>query len=788
MPDENGVVNTDPGGTTDGDAATHGERVAKLRDSGGKATLAGMMPSRRALLVGGGVTAALIVGWAVWPRNYLAPHTLAPGEVDFGPFLKLGSDGHVAVVVPQTDSGQGQLTLYAQIIADELGADWRTVSVEPALPAAAYANAAPFERDAAMATPRFLVPKGLETAGFWYHTRIGKSADAMLTDDALYLSDFDEALRAAAASARALLCMAAADRWNVDWESCDVAEGFVTNGTRKLRFGGLVAAAAGFSPPRYPPVRAPGSGALFGKTMPRIDTPSKIDGTLTFAGDVRLPDMAYAAIRQGPHGDTRLKSYSGKAGQAIPGFLGAVRHDRWLAAVASNSWAAYRALDAMAPVFTTEGQRPDSAVIDRRLKKALRDPDGARIAEQGSVSDAFTGRPVLSAEYAVAPALHATLEPPCATAAFDGTQLRLWVSSDAPGACRAAVAAALDLDTAAITLFVMPGGGSFGARMEHDVAIQAALIARSMRRPIQLSWSRTETILRDLPRAPVRATMNASLSTGATVDAWHAAIATAPARHEWRSRLLGSKADAAMRAHVGAVDAAAVEGAVPPYQIPHYAIDHVTVDTALPAGRWRGRATAYTTFFNECFIDELARAAGADPLTFRMTMMGENPELAACLQSVATRGEWDGGTPGSGQGVAVAVVDGCAIAVMALARTGGDGLIIDRIWASANVGRVLNPDITKQQIEAGVAMGVALAVGGTTRYHKGLAEARHWRDLGMPTLAQMPQIDVELLPSDGEYRGIGGVGMAAVAPAIANAVYTVSGERFRRLPLSTKPL
>ena len=287
---------------TDG-SGDHAERVTALRDRVGGGPLARMLPSRRGLLIGGGAAAALVVGWALWPRHYVAPHTLAPGEHDFGAFLKIGSDGHVAVVVPQTDSGQGQYTLYAQIIADELGADWRTVSVEPAMPAAVYANPAPFERDALMASPRFVVPNNVATAGFWYLADVGNGADAMITDDSLFLSDFDPALRETAATARALLCMAAADRWGVDWETCEAADGFVTHGTRKLRFGTLVAAAAQLSPPRYPPLRAPGSGALFGKPVQRLDTPAKIDGSLAYAGDVRLPDMAYAAIRQGPHGD-----------------------------------------------------------------------------------------------------------------------------------------------------------------------------------------------------------------------------------------------------------------------------------------------------------------------------------------------------------------------------------------------------------------------------------------------------------------------------------------------------
>ncbi|MEQ1687317.1 MAG: molybdopterin cofactor-binding domain-containing protein, partial [Sphingopyxis sp.] len=414
--------------------------------------------------------------------------------------------------------------------------------------------------------------------------------------------------------------------------------------------------------------------------------------------------------------------------------------------------------------------------------------DGVRLIDEGSVSDAFDGRPVLGADYVAAPALHAAIETACATAAFDGTRLQLWVASQAPGMAQAAVAAALGVDERQVTLFAMPAGGRIGAAWDHDAAVQAALIARVMNRPVQLTWSRTEAILRDSPRAPARARMRATLSSGATIDAWQAAIATPTARHEWRARVTGDSADRAMARAAGDGDAAALAGARPPYTIPNLAIEHLPVDVALPAGRWRGGAHSFTTFFTESFVDELARAAGTDPLSFRMGMLGVSPDLARCLQSAAEIGGWNGGQAGSGHGLACTSMDGSHIALLAEARPGTAGLVVERLVAVVDVGRVLNPNIVRQQVEGGLVSGLAMAVGAVTRYRRGLAAARRLRDLGLPTLAQMPQISVEILPSEREAGGIGQIGVVPVAPAIANALFTMTGERVRRLPLSTKAL
>lgn len=744
-------------------------------------------PTRRQMLVAAGASAGLGLAWLMWPRGGSVAIGALPGEQVFGTFLKIAPDGRVTVLVPQAELGQGAYTLIAQIAADELGADWRTVAVEPAPLSAAYVNQLLLDEDAALATPRFAVPEAFADLGGWKRLRLASPSPAMLTGNSTTQRQFEGPVRDCAATARAMLCMAAASQWDVNWAECDARDGFIVWQQRRLRFGELVADAAGYRPPSTPPLRPVGSGALAGRPLPRLDLPAKIDGSINFAADIRLPGMVYAAIRQGPHGDTRLVRHDRRAAEAVPGFLAAVRHDRWLAAVASNSWAAQRALDAMAPRFVTTGDMADSGIADRRLKAGF-SGDGARMVDEGDVDSAMDGRQVFAADYAIAPSLHQGIEPRAATAAPDNGRMRLWVASQAPGLCRAAVAGALGVSESAVTLLPVPAGGSFDAAMEHDVAVQAALVARAMNRPVQLSWSRTEAILRDSPRAAARLRLSATLSSGATIDALRVSIATPAARHQWRDRLTGDSGDGARQAHRATFDAAMVEGAASPYLIPHRAVNHFPVDTLLPAGKLRGDAAGFNVFAVESFVDELARAAEVDPFVFRMGMLGNEPLLARCLETVTSLGGWDGGGPGSGLGIACASWRGSHIAVLAEAREGASGIQLRRLHAAVDVGRAMNPTLVAQQIEGGLVFGIAAATGATTRYRQGLAQARHLGDLNLPRLAQIPEITVELLPSERPAGGYGEIGMLAVAPAIANALYTVSGRRLRRLPLSRKPL
>ncbi len=744
--------------------------------------------SRRQMLVGATAAGGLAIAWSLWPRDYQPNLTAAPDEHIFNAFLKIGDDGHISAVVPQCEMGQGATTLLPQIMADELGADWRTIAVETAPISPLYTNTLLADEDSATFTPRAGVPDFVADVRSWARREWAVRHAVMLTANGSSVQMFEGPCRAAAAQARALLMMAAAARWDADWERCDTQDGFVTFGQKKLRFGEVAAAAALLTPPAEPVYRASSPDPLYGKELTRLDLPAKIDGSANYAADIRLPDMVFAAIRQGPVGATTLKSIDRKKGMASPGLLHVVTHDSWVAAVARNWWAANQALDRFAPLFETAGTPISTDRIDAALKQALKD-GGYRVVSTGDVDDAMTGRPRISAEYAVAPALHAAIETRSATAAPDGSRLRVWVATQAPAQCRNAIAQATGLSAGNVVLFPMMAGGSFDACLDHSAAVQAAIIALQVKRPVQLTWSRAEEIMRLPPRAPARAKLTATLNAAGGIDALVTRIAVPPTNHEVRARLFDNvPADVAQRAATGSPDAAAVEGAAGAYTIRHQSVDHCPADIGLPTGRWRGNADSYTAFFTECFIDEMAARAGTDGLSYRMAMLGGAPLLARCLLTATSLGGWEGGLTGTAQGLACHSMRGSHIALMATARQSDKGLQVDQLVAVVDAGRLVNPAIARQQIEGGLIFGLAAAVGATTDYEGGVAAARKLGQLGLPDLSQVPQILVEFIDSDREPGALGEIGVPVVAPAIANAMFAATGRRIRRIPLSGHPV
>lgn len=762
--------------------------MAGIRDIVGKETSRLPHVSRRSILVGATAAGGLALAWSVWPRDYQPNLTAAPDEHIFNAFLKIGDDGHISAIVPQCEMGQGVTTLLPQIMADELGADWRTIAVETAPISPLYTNTLLVDADSATFTPRTGVPDFVTDVRSWARREWAVRNAVMLTANGSSVQMFEEPCREAAAQARVLLMMAAAKRWDANWEECDTHEGFVIFGAKKLRFGEVAAAAALLEPPAEPVYRSNSPDPLYGKELTRLDLPAKIDGSANYAGDIRLPDMVFAAIRQGPLGATRLKGIDRKAGMASPGLLHVVTHKRWVATVARNWWAANRALDRFAPVFETTGVPVSSDGIDKALKDALKE-DAYRIVSEGDVTEAMDGRTKIAAEYAVAPALHAPVETRTATAALDGNRLRVWVATQAPAQCRAAIARATGLSESMVTLFPMMAGGSFDACLDHSVAVQAAIIARQVKRPVQLAWSRAEEIMRDLPRAPARARMTATLNAAGGIDALIARIAVPATNHEFRDRLFDNiPPDIAQRNAAGQADAVAVEGAAGGYAIPHVAVDHCPADIGLPTGRWRGNADSYTAFFTECFVDEMAARAGSDALSYRMAMLGQAPLLARCLLTATSLGGWEGGLAGSAQGLACHSMHGSHIALMATARQSEKGLQVEQLVAVVDAGRLVNPTIARQQIEGGLIFGLAAAIGATTDYEGGVATARKLGQLGLPRLAQSPNILVEFIDSDRDPGAVSEIGVPVVAPAIANAMFAATGRRIRRIPLSEHPL
>ncbi|NIJ08780.1 isoquinoline 1-oxidoreductase beta subunit [Sphingomonas vulcanisoli] len=719
--------------------------------------------SRRSILIGGGAGAGLILAWGLWPRAYAPNLAAAPGETVLNAFLKIGEDGHVTVVVPQIEMGQGVWTALPQILADELGADWRQIAVEPAPIGPLYANRLLAEEAEINRWPAFL-----GGVGRWATHEFATRESLMVTAGSTSIRAFEQRFRDAGATARALLCMAAGKRIGADWRACDTAQGFVVRGNDKLRFGDLAADAAGFAPPSPPPLRKPGEGGLSGQALPRLDLPAKVDGSTRYAGDVRLPGIVFASIRHGPLGETRLAGSDKAKAEQVPGVIAVIEDPAWIAVLANTWWAADRALDVIAPRFATDGALPDAALVDKALDAALAGGGKTLFSQGGAI-----GTPTLTADYAVPLAAHAAIEPLVAAAHVNGDRLEVWVPTQAPSLTRAAVAAATGMSTGRVTVYPMQVGGGFGRKIENDAAIEAAVLAVRSKRPVSLMWSRAEEMQRAPHRPPAKAKLSARLE-GQRITGWQAVIAAPATMGELEQRLIG-------RGGSGA-EHAAIEGALPPYAIPAVSLAHAPADIDIATGLWKAMAHSYTCFFTESFIDELAAKSGADPLSFRMTQLGQAPRLARCLTRVPAIGGWSG-EAGAGQGIAVHSAFGSHVAVLAEAAAEGDAVKVSKLTAAIDCGRVINPDIVRQQIEGGLIWGMAAALGDAVSYTRGVIDQRTLKDLALPLLADCPEITVEIIPSGEAPGGVAELGVPAVAPAIANAIASATGKRLRSLPL-----
>ena len=746
--------------------------------------------TRRKLLIGGGVGVGLLVAWGAWPRQYRPNLNAAKGEHLFGPWLKIAEDGKVIVAIPQSESGQGVYTALAQIVAGELGADWRSVAVQPVSASPLFANEL-LAREWAAA---FLATNmGTRDAGSFSNNVIGEISmrdNFVVTGGSSSIRQFELPCREAGAAARVLLCQAAAARWDTEWEKCQTDKGFVVFGKRRLAFADLVVEAAELTPPDPVPLNPSPKNHLSGRNAPRLDLSAKVDGSASFAGDIRLPDMLYASIRGGPIGDTTLKSAKTKAVK-IRGVVNIVTTDHWIAAVATNWWAANKALDAMAPVFSTKGELANSGQIAEKLSNAIGKGTGTRLVRTGDVDATVANRAetrVYKADYSVAAALHAPIETRSATASFKNGRLQLWIASQAPEAARQAAAKSIGISPDDVVVYPMFAGGSFDRNFDSLIAAQIAVIAKQIERPVQLIWSRPEDFIRDHVRSPALGRMTGALNRDGQVAGLAVRVASASTMRELANRLAGDSIQNARASAADEFDVFAVEGATPPYAIPNLTIDHFPVALPIPTGPWRSMAHSHNCFFVECFIDELAHKAGVEPLSYRMQMLVGQTRLARCLTGVAAMAGWDGGADGSGKGIACHSMRGSHIAVIATARTGERGVRVDKISAMVDCGRLINPDLAKQQIEGGIVFGLAQALGASTEFEEGLPTARRLRDIDLPQLADVPEITVEFIQNDEAPGGVTELGVPAVAPAIANALFSAAGVRLRELPLLSRGL
>ena len=696
--------------------------------------------SRRTLLVGGGAGAGLVVAFLAWPRKEATP--LRPGTRDnvFGPYLRVATDGRVTLASPQTETGQGIWTGLAQIASDELGAAWENMAVEPAPLAPLYANR--------------LIARDFEVT-----TRATAGSSSIRA--------FERPLREAAAMARMLLCAAAADRWGVNSAECDTEGGFVVHEGKRLGFGEVAAEAARLDPPKEPVLRVPGAGRIAGEPLPRLDLPAKTDGGLRFASDVRLPRMIFASVRLAPPGG-KLQGFSREGASAQKGLVDLVVRGGWIAALGESWWAADHALQRAAPRFTGHDQGDMSAYLADFLETG----PATSLFERGDYESATKDSRPLSATYSVAPTPHRSLEPPAAVARFTGDRLELWVASQLPDLARSAAARAAGMTEGNVTLYAMPVGNGSGRAAEVEAVAIAVELARHSRRPVSLAFPPAAAQNQDPVRSPMMAKLSALPSPGGTIASWSARIAG-----------MAGLPSSLARAQGQSPPPFEPRGATPPYGIPAIRIGSLSADFPIRTGYMRGGDEAPATFFTESFIDEMAKAMGLEPLAFRIGMLGGAPRLARAITTAAAIGGWDGGGSGSNMGLACASLFGSHIGLIAEASIGADQRIkVSRLVAAVDAGRVVNPGLVRQQIEGGLLAALSAATIPAPEYVAAMPRAAAMRDPSYERLREVPKIEVEIIRSQEDPGGVSGLGMAVLAPAVANAIAAGTGRRLRNLP------
>ncbi len=701
-------------------------------------------------------------------------------ETVINAWLKVGADGRVVVVVPQAEMGQGVYTALPQIIAEELGAAWESISVEPAPIHPVYANKLVMQEGAEV------LPGFARGIARWAMSELAERLALQVTGGSTSVRAFYTSLRLAGATARTMLCMAAGRRWGVDWTQCRAENSMVVHGDRRASFAELAADAAREEAPESPELRKPDQFRLIGHSVPRIDIPSKVDGTARFGGDVRLENMAYAAIKAGPGGISPLTEVNEAPLEGAKGFLKLVRQEHWVAVVADSWWRAQSLLDRLEPQFdVSDAGGADTADIAGLIDAAMSNGAAHVYAEEGDVEDALAEGGVIEREYTVPYLAHLCLEPMTATARISEERVEVWVPTQSTTWTRMAVARALGVAGEMVTVYPTLLGGGFGRKIEADAAVQAALIAREAGRPVQLVWSREEDIRQDKYRPAASARLRGRVDKKGRIAGWHFRSAS----QSVQASVMGRFMPLAARAEP---DFSSIQGAINlPYRLGDHLIEHAVVEAPVPVGYWRSVGHSFNAFFVESFMDELAAAAGVSPLEFRLKALEDSPRHRAVLERAAAMARFGQPLPREqGMGIALHESFGSIVAQVAHVEVGHDDQVrVLKVFCAVDCGRVINPDTVKAQMEGGIIFGLSAALLGQITFANGQSEQTNFDGSPLLTLEGAPQIEVEILNAKAkEPGGVGEPGVPPIAPAVINAIAAATGTRIRRLPVGTQQL
>jgi isoquinoline 1-oxidoreductase subunit beta len=688
---------------------------------------------------GGGLILGVHLPAAIAKQAEAAVTTSMPNA-----WIRIGSDNTVTILSSHSEMGQGVYTSMPTLVAEELEVDLNKVKVEIAPPGEIYINA---------------------------------MLGGQITGGSTSVREGWDKLRTAGAQARTMLIAAAAQDWKVDPASCHAAHGSVIGPKgKKASYGKLAAAAAKLPVPKDVKLKDPADWKIIGKSTKRLETPWKVNGTAEFGIDVKLPGMLYASLAQCPVIGGKVVSLDAAKAKAMPGVKNVVQITDGVAVVADSFWHAKTARDALIINWDEgTGKSLDSAGVAAALAAAMAAPGGAVIKKVGDVDTAMKGAAkTVEAAYQVPFLSHSPMEPMNFTADVRKDSCLLIGPTQFQQAAGGVAAGITGLKPEQITVKTTFLGGGFGRRIDFDFITQVLEISKAVGAPVKLVWTREDDMTHDFYRPAALHHMSAGLDASGKPVALHLRLSSPSVT----ARMFPSVVK------VG-IDPFMTEAAVSPYDIPNQLAESVIHDTGLRVGYWRSVSHAMNSFANESFIDELALAAGKDPVQYRMAMLSSQPRYKNVLQLAADKAGWGKPlAPGHFQGVGLMEGYGTYMAQVAEVSVDNGKVKVHRVVIAADLGRMVNPNIVRQQLESSIIFGLSAALWGEITLKDGRVQQTNFDTYRMVRMPESPKIDMIIVDSTEKPGGIGEPGTALVGATLANAIFAATGKRLRKLPLS----
>jgi isoquinoline 1-oxidoreductase beta subunit len=702
-------------------------------------------------VIGGG----LVIGFHLPAFAKQIRNVGVPAAENFAPnaFVRIGKDNIITVIVNHSEMGQGAYTSLPMIIADELDADWSKVKFEAAPVDPVYNH------------PGF----GMQGTGGSTSTWV----------------EWDR-FRNAGATGRYLLVAAAAQTWNVDPSALRTEKGFVIHDSsgRKISYGELVDKAATITAPKEVKLKDAKDFKLIGKPVKRLDTPEKIDGSGIFGIDVKIPGLLTAVIARPPVFGGKVKSFNADKAKAIPGVKEVVQIDRGIAVIANGFWPAKLGRDTLEIVWDEGALSTLDSKTQTKQYADLAKQAGAVAKKEGDVS-AAKDKAVKKFDvvYDLPYLAHAPMEPLNCVADVKADSCEIWVGTQFQTVDAMTAAGITGLKPNQIKLHTTLLGGGFGRRAVPDghFVSEAVQVSKTVKAPVKVVWTREDDIRGGYYRPRAYHTISAGLDAAGKPLYWKHNIVC-------QSFIAGTPFEAFIMKD--GVDGVAVEGAAEiPYHVPNHQLEWNMAPNGVPTLWWRSVGSSHTAFVVESFIDELAKAAGKDPFEYRRMLMEKSPRQKKVLEYVAEKAGWKNPLPaGRGKGIAVHESFGSVVAMVAEVSITKNTLKVHKVTVAIDCGQVVNPDTIKAQMEGCVVFGLTAALYGEISFENGRVKQRNFHDYKMVRMYEMPVVEVHIMDSEEKMGGVGEPGVPPVAPAVMNALFTLTGRRVRTLPLQPDDL